>query len=215
MVERRGRERSFRTHGSAIRAAIVVAFGTLAFGIMAFGAPLAQAQNLTYSEFELGVLDHDARFLEGKEDGADINAEFDLQSPVDDAWAARLPFYLRWAAQPRAMIGLTANTAGDTDEFYFGANWKWLLAKNLVDPGDGVTFAIGFGPGFNDGEIRATQDNRKSLGGNVLFRESFDLGYRINPRYDVSAYLSHISNGGFDRYNQSINDVGLRFGIRF
>jgi hypothetical protein len=211
MTSWRGSRRPRRAGGLAVAAGIVLA----AFGVIAVGAPAARAQNLTYSQFELGFLDHDVHFLGGKEDGLDINPEFDLQSPVSDAWARTVPEYLRWLVQPRAMIGVDGNTAGDTDEFYFGGNWKWLLASNLINPNDGVTFAIGFGPSFNDGEVRSYQSNRKSLGGHVLFRESFELGYRINPRYEVSAYLSHISNGGLDRYNQSINDAGVRFGIRF
>ena len=41
------------------------------------------------------------------------------------------------------------------------------------------------------------------------------LGYQINETWEVEAYLDHISNGGLAKYNQSINDVGLRLGFRF
>ena len=56
---------------------------------------------------------------------------------------------------------------------------------------------------------------RKALGSNVLFRESFELGYRINPVWQISVYLDHVSNAGFARYNQSLNEVGGRIGMRF
>jgi hypothetical protein len=87
--------------------------------------------------------------------------------------------------------------------------------SNVVRPDDGITFGIFFGPGFNDGDIVATQPDRKSLGANVLFREALELGYRINPVWQISAYIDHVSNAGIDRYNQSLNDVGGRISIRF
>ena len=50
---------------------------------------------------------------------------------------------------------------------------------------------------------------------NLLFREALELGYRINPVWQISAYIDHVSNAGTARYNQSINDVGARIGVRF
>ncbi|MBV8889856.1 MAG: acyloxyacyl hydrolase [Alphaproteobacteria bacterium] len=176
---------------------------------------LAHAQNLSYDEIKLGVLAHDVHFLGGKEHGVDINPEVILQSPVSDAWAATVPGYLRWMVQPRPSLGAEFNSAGQTDQFYFGATWTWQVAGNLLTPDDGLIFSYSFGPGFNNGMVHATESDRKSLGGSVLFRESFEFGYRLAPRYQLSAYLDHISNGGLDRYNQSINDVGLRLGVRF
>jgi hypothetical protein len=49
----------------------------------------------------------------------------------------------------------------------------------------------------------------------VLFREALELGYRINPVYQISAFVDHVSNGGLAKQNESINDLGVRFGIRF
>lgn len=174
-----------------------------------------QAQNLTYSEAKLGILVHDAHFLGGKEHGADFNPEIILASPVADSWAAGLPWYLRWMVQPRPTLGAELNTAGFTNQYYFGATWTWQLVGNLVRPDDGITFGIFFGPGFNDGKTVTSDPSRKSLGSNVLFRESFELGYRITPTYQISAYIDHVSNAGLARHNQSLNEVGGRFGIRF
>ena len=175
----------------------------------------AQAQNITYSEFKFGVWDHDARFLEGKEHGADINLEYLWASPVSDEAIANAPLWLRWALQPRPTIGGAVNTAGDTDQAYVGATWSWMLVNNIINPGDGILFSYFFGPGFNDGKIGPAPDDRKALGSYVLFREAFDLGYQINPTWSVTAYIDHISNGGLAKYNESINDVGLRLGMRF
>jgi lipid A 3-O-deacylase len=176
----------------------------------------ARAQYLYgLSEVKFAVLAHDVGFAGGKEGGADVNGELLFRSPIDDATAAHVPIYLRWMVQPRPHIGFEANTSGYTSQGYFGLTWTWLLARDLINTGDGLDFGVSFGPSFNNGEIHATNPDRKSLGSNVLFRESFELGYRITPRWEVSLFFDHVSNAGFARYNQSINDAGLRFGVHF
>ena len=189
--------------------------GVLVMGGLFSSGAHAQNVNVTYSEFKFGVWDHDVHFLGGKEDGADINPEVILSSPVPDDMVADAPWWLHWLLQPRPTGGVAINTAGDTDQYYIGGTWSWFLARNLVNPDDGIEAGIFFGPGFNDGEIRSSTDNRKSLGSHVLFREALDLGYQINVTWEVSAYLDHISNGGLAKENQSINDVGIRLGYRF
>jgi|HubBroStandDraft_6_1064221.scaffolds.fasta_scaffold27312_4 lipid A 3-O-deacylase len=177
------------------------------------------AQNITYSEFKFGVLDHDVHFLGGHESGVDFNPEVIFGSPVSDDMIASAPGWLRWTLQPRPTIGGTINTAGDTDQAYVGATWSWWLVHNIFNPDDGIVLGYFFGPGFNDGHIGEEPlhhpENRQALGSHVLFREAFDLGYQINPTWEISAYLDHISNGGLAKYNQAINDVGLRLGMRF
>jgi hypothetical protein len=175
----------------------------------------SQAQNITYSEFKFGVWDHDVHFLGGKEDGADINPEIIFGSPISDDMIANAPSWLKWTLQPRPTIGGAINTAGDTDQAYVGATWSWFLMQNIINPGDGIVLGYFFGPGFNDGKIQSHDSDRKALGSNILFREAFDLGYQINPTWEISAYIDHISNGGLAKENQSINDVGLRLGYRF
>jgi lipid A 3-O-deacylase len=175
----------------------------------------AHAENLTYGEVTFGVLGHDVHFLGGKEHGVDLNPELILPSPVDDAWTASLPPYLAWMVQPRPTVGGEINTSGFTDQAYFGATWSWQLASNVVRPDDGIELSYFFGPGFNNGDIIGTAPDRKSLGSHVLFREALDLGYRITPVYTISAHIDHVSNGGLAKQNESLNDVGVRFGVRF
>lgn len=175
----------------------------------------AQAQNLTYGELKLGVLQHDPRFLGGIEKGIDINPEVIFPSPIPDWWVASVPWYLGWMIQPRPTLGGEFNTRGFTNQYYFGASWGWQLAGNVLMPGDGITFGIFFGPGFNDGQTVPIDPTRKALGSNVLFREALELGYRIGPVWQISAYIDHVSNAGLARYNQSLNEVGGRIGIRF
>jgi hypothetical protein len=174
-----------------------------------------RAQNITEGALKLGILKHDPGFLGGVEPGVDINPEIIFHSPIPDSWAAEVPWYLRFAVQPRPTLGALVNTAGATNQVYFGATWSWLLASNVLNPGDGFTFGIFFGPGFNDGNIGPPRPDRKALGSHVLFREALELGYRITPRYEVSVYVDHVSNAGFARFNQSLNELGGRFGVRF
>ena len=210
MALSKARSRRWKTRrGGGWLAPVLVAAAAL------LAPAMAQAQNLTYSEVKLGVLAHDVHFLGGKEGGVDLNPELIFQSPISDAWAAGVPWYLRWMVQPRPTIGGEFNTSGFTNQAYFGATWTWQLANNVVMPGDGVTFGYFFGPSFNDGDIIGKAPNKKSLGANVLFREAFELGYRITPIYQISGFLDHVSNGGLAKQNQSINDVGVRFGFRF
>ncbi len=208
MVARRGSGPKTRRNRGWLAVGLIAA----ATGLLPAAAP---AQNLSFNEVKFGVLAHDVHFLGGKEKGVDLNPEIIFQSPVADAWAAEVPWYVRWMVQPRPTLGAEFNTSHYTNQYYFGATWTWQLAGNLLRPDDGVTFGLFFGPGFNDGLIVSSRPDRKSLGSNVLFREAFELGYRITPVYQISAFLDHVSNGGLARQNQSLNDVGARLGIRF
>jgi lipid A 3-O-deacylase len=200
----------------------------LPFGDCRFSALLAAAvvllpvparaqeqRTLVLDEAKLAVLAHDAGFAGGKEGGADINGEILFASPIRDEAVSAVPPFLRWLVQPRLDLGFAANTGGYTDQGYFGVTWTRPLARDVLRPGDGLEFSIGFGPSFNNGLIRSQRPDRKSLGSHVLFHGSLEFGYRITPRYEVSAYLDHSSNAGFAKRNESLNDAGFRFGIRF
>src|SRR5450432_1866001 len=94
------------------RALIAVAIGA----VLAIGIPaIAQAQNLTYGEIKLGILDHDSHLLEGKEHGVDFNPELIGPSPVTDGWTATVPWYFRWMVQPKPTLGAEFNTSGYTN----------------------------------------------------------------------------------------------------
>lgn len=201
------------------RSAPLAAFALAAIVLLCSPPAVAQTiayQNITYNEFALGVLAHDVHFLGGKEGGVDLNPEFRIQSPISDAWAAQTPSWLRWFVQPRPTVGGEINTSGFTDQGYFGATWTWQFASNVLQQGDGVTFGLFEGPSFNNGDIAApSHSDRKALGSHVLFREAAELGYRINPVWQVSVFLDHESNAGLAKQNESINDVGGRLAIRF
>jgi lipid A 3-O-deacylase len=185
---------------------------------LAFAPVALRAQNvtnLTFGEIKFGAAAHDVNFLGGKEHGVDFSPELIMPSPVPDAWVAGLPAYLRWMVQPRPAFGLEINSSHYTDQLYFGANWSWMLANNIFQPGDGFSAGIFFGGAANDGEIVSSRSDRKSLGSHILFREELTVGYWITPRVEISAFVDHVSNAGLAKQNQSINDVGARLGLRF
>lgn len=193
----------------------LAALPALAIMLLPATGQAQEQHSLVLDEVKFAVLAHDVGFAGGKEGGADLNGEILFASPVGEAAARAVPPYLRWLVRPRLDFGFEANTAGYTSQGYFGLTWTWLLARDLLRPGDGIDFSIGIGPSFNNGLIRSQRPDRKSLGSHVLFHPSLELGYRVTPRSEVSAYFDHDSNAGFARENQSINDAGLRFGIRF
>ena len=55
---------------------------------------------------------------------------------------------------------------------------------------------------------------RKRLGSRILFRESVELGYQVNPVVSVSAILDHISNANLAPRNAGITSAGARLGVQ-
>jgi hypothetical protein len=232
-----------RTRAIVARLPALMGFlpGALVFLALGYSSLARGETNITTSELKVGVWQHDPSYLGGTEKGIDVNLEVIFASPISDAWADSLPSFLRFAAQPRPTIGASYNTdrvtnptwvraPGDlrprppgpltdtsrgTDQLYLGGTWAWQLVQGLVNQEDALEFAFFFGPGFNDGQVGEKVHGKEALGSNLLFREAFELGYQINPEYEVSTYLDHISNGGLEHYNRSLNDVGIRFGVRF
>ena len=55
----------------------------------------------------------------------------------------------------------------------------------------------------------------EDLSGDATSIESAELGYMINPRLDVSAFLDHISNANLGNHNAGITSAGARLGVKF
>ena len=175
---------------------------------------LAQ-QPSAFSEVRLGLLDHDLAFAGGKEKGLDINVEGTISSFVNPSWGSLMPGWLLWVAHPRVHVGIEANTAGQTNNFYTGLTWTAPLFHDVLQNDDAIEFSYLFGPSINDGKARSLKPNRKSLGSNILAHLGAELDYRISFHYSIGVYFDHYSNGGLARFNESINDGGLRFSYRF
>jgi lipid A 3-O-deacylase len=170
-------------------------------------APLpAAAQFNVVDEVKLGALGHDLGFLgHHLEKGVDVNLEM-LFTPPD---------ILSVIGSPRPHIGADINTSGNTSDGYFGLTWGIMLIQSLFGASDGVFINGSLGGAVHDGYIDSGPVNRKLLGSRVLFRESAELGYQLNPAISVSALLDHISNANLGRHNMGLTSAGARLGFKF
>ncbi len=57
--------------------------------------------------------------------------------------------------------------------------------------------------------------DKKSLGCNILFRESLDIGFRINDVHGLMFHLDHISNAKLCSTNEGLESFGIRYGYKF
>jgi len=166
----------------------------------------AAAQVKLVDEVKIGGLAHDVT-LGGRhlENGADINLEM-LFTP---------PEFLGWLGSPRPHIGADINTEGNTSHGYFGLTWGIMLIQSLFGADDGVFANGSLGGAIHNGFIDTAPAGRKRLGSRILFRESVELGYQINPRISVSAMVDHISNANLGNHNAGITSAGARLGLKF
>jgi len=151
------------------------------------------------SEVRGGLLAHDVGpFSHQKEDGVDINGEILFASPS----------FMELIWSPRPTIGATVNTFGDTSQGYLGLTWEWDFWEHAF-------FSFFWGGAVHNGEKNANIPDKKDLGCSVLFREGFDLGWRLAENHAVMAHFSHISNAKLCDSNEGLETVGVRYGYRF
>jgi lipid A 3-O-deacylase len=161
--------------------------------------PLTALAEPIVSEFRVGALEHDAGVISStKEHGADANGEILFSSPS----------FLHFMWSPRPHIGATYNLWGQTSQVYTGITWNYDFSKHFFGE-------LSFGPSVNNGKRDKSFPDRKDLGFPILFRESLSVGVRLPPRYTVSLFLDHISNGGLARYNGGLETAGVRVGFVF
>ena len=189
------------------RTAATIAAALLALPVLLPAGALAQTKLV--DEIKIGALAHDVGFLTHHvETGTDVNVEM-LFTPPD---------IFRVIGSPRPHIGADINTAGNTSDGYFGLTWGITLIQNLFG-GGGAVFANGsLGGAIQDGYLTSPvppPPGRKLLGSRILFRESAELGYQINPTVSVSAILDHISNANLAPRNAGITSAGARLGFKF
>jgi lipid A 3-O-deacylase len=192
---------------SALRIAASTGLGLAAFvAAMALLCGDSAAEPKLVDELKIGGLAHDVGFLgHHVEGGADVNVEM-LFTPPD---------LFRYIGSPRPHIGGDINTSGNTSYGYFGLTWGIMLIQNLFGAGDGIFANGSLGGAVHDGHLLTAPPDRKRLGSRILFRESLELGYQINPTISVSAILDHISNANLAPRNAGITSAGARFGVRF
>jgi lipid A 3-O-deacylase len=166
----------------------------------------ALAKGGIVDEIRLGVLWHDVGvFGTSKERGADLNAELRFVSPA----------FLEPLLSPRPHLGVSVNTDGDTDQAYAGLTWTFTLFRQLLNPVDSLFLDASLGGAVHDGKLSTRDPHRKNLGSRFLFRESLEIGYRFTPAQSVSVILDHISNADLASRNEGLDNLGLRYGLKF
>jgi lipid A 3-O-deacylase len=169
--------------------------------LAATGCASPAAAGDLFSEVKIGILNHDTSDLwsgfrrEG--DSADINIEV-LLSPSVTFFGGTI----------RPAIGATINTQGDTSHAYIDARWQYETAAN-------VFFGIGVGGAIHDGNLDASDPDKKALGSRVLFHIPAELGYRFDQQNSVSLYFEHTSNAYTQDVNEGLDRIGVRYGYRF
>jgi hypothetical protein len=160
-------------------------------------------------------LAHDVALAGGVEGGADLNIEVDSSTLINPDWTAGAPLWAQPILHLRAHFGIEPNLNGKTSQLYAGVTWTGILARDVLQSSDAFELSILFGPSFNNGDHSPHGPDVKALGSTILFHVGGELSYRFTPRLAVGLYFDHSSNGGFARYNASINDLGLRVGYHF
>ena len=166
----------------------------------------AAAQMSVVDKFKTGLLAHDVGLFDHHvEAGADVNFEMLFNSPE----------VLSVIGSPRPHLGGSVNTAGNTDQGYFGLTWGIMLTPNLFGSGNGLFANGSLGGAIQDSYTNSAPTGRKRLGSTALFRESRELGYPLTPTVSMSAFLDHMSNADLARHNAGLTDAGARLGFKF
>jgi len=166
------------------------------------GGEVASAQELLRSGLEIrgGVLAHDVPDLWSGfrlERGVDINGEL--------LFGAGLPIL---GGSLRPALGGSLNTEGYTSKAYADLRWEVELPAHLF-------LGLGLGAALHDGNLAPTEADRKALGSRVLFHIPLEFGVRLDARQSLSVYFEHTSNAGTARFNEGLDNIGVRYGFRF
>ncbi|MBF0189485.1 MAG: acyloxyacyl hydrolase [Magnetococcales bacterium] len=154
------------------------------------------------SEIRIGYFAHDVDAVSfNRENGNDFNGELIFDSPDNQIF--------RDIYAPRLRFGTTINDSDNTSHVYGGLLWDTEIWN-----GSGF-FEFGLGGAVHDGETYTYERDRKSLGSRVLFHLSAGIGINVTPSNNISLYLEHISNGYLADPNEGMDNVGIRYGLRF
>jgi len=111
-----------------------------------------------------------------------------------------------WVFSPRPFVGGSVNVQGKTDQAYAGLAWSLPVpAPFLAEVSAGVVV-------HNQTLDRVYDDRPSPLSTRFQFRESVAIGYEIDPRWRIMAFLDHDSNGNLGYRNIAVNRFGLLLG---
>jgi len=173
---------------------------SIAAAMLGGAGSIATAGGLVH-EVRGGVLYHDVPDLWSgfslETSAPDINLEVVLSPSLPVLWGSIRP-----------ALGVSVNTDGGTSHAYIDARWQVDLPHRLF-------FGLGLGAAIHDGETRPVLPDMKALGARVLFHVPIEIGYHLDDRNSVSVYFEHISNGYTSRFNEGLDRLGVRYGVKF
>jgi len=171
----------------------------VAAAVLAGSSISASAQQAkTGWEIRGGVFAHDT--VSPESGSVDLNAE--ILSPKLFSVAPQWQVFV-----PRAHVGTTVNTVGDTSHAYAGLTWSYDVTKSLF-------VEASFGGAVHNGKHARTAD-RVAMGCSWSFRESGSIGWRFTESLSAMATIEHVSNGGLCDQNRGLTNFGLRLGYAF
>jgi hypothetical protein len=153
------------------------------------------------SEVKIGAQAHDVPYM-----WSGFNKEpYTVDLNVEVQFSPSLYF---WGGRLFPALGATINFDGHTSKAYLDARWQKEFDNNFF-------FALGLGIAIHNGETFTTAPDFKQLGRRVLFHDTIEIGYRLDPRQSVSIFFEHISNASTASKNQGLDTLGVRYGYRF
>lgn len=183
-----------RQHSSKISAVAALLLGSVCASV-----PVSAGDII--SEVKVGVLAHDVPDLwsgfQREESAADINLEVLLS-----------PSLMFLGGTIRPAIGGTLNTQGDTSHAYIDARWQYETPV-------GIFIGLGVGAAIHDGNLDATDPDKKALGSRLLFHIPAEIGLRFDDHNSLSVYFEHTSNAYTQDENEGLDRLGVRYGYRF
>lgn len=193
---------------STLVAALAAYAGPVVAADLSTHAPAAQPilaappQPLSLWELRLGASVQDSS---GPESGS-FNATAEFLSPRLGSTANPVLDLLI----PRAHVGGSLNTGGDTSFAYAGFTWTYDFTRQLFVE---ASFGGAIHNGNTDRVVLAPDES--ALGCSPLFRESASLGYRFTQNWSVMGTVEHLSNAGLCSQNRGLTNVGVRLGYAF
>jgi hypothetical protein len=187
----------------------VMTFFVVALHICTADTAKAQSGGIV-DEFKGGVLDHGVTFFEHSvETGVDLNGELLFHPLFDplDMFGASIIF--------RPNFGANVSTNDKTSTLYSGLSIDIMLARNVLQEGDGFFLDGALGLAVHDGYLDNAPPNRKALGSRLLGRRAGEIGYQITPQWSISAVIDHIGNYGLAHPNAGLKTAGIRLGFKF
>ena len=140
-----------------------------------------------------------------REGGVDINGEVLFASPWPQPASPIIDFLFR----PRPMLGVTANTRGDTSQVYLGAAWSLPLFNVLF-------VEATFGGAYHDGPLTSLGPNYvEAYGCRFNFHESGSAGVNLGESWRIMATIEHMSNAKLCEPNAGLTNLGVRLGYKF